>query len=197
MRNGFSFIEVIIVVAIASSIVLVVGNLSSNTDVLNNLVSRELQSKSDISQTLQIMTSEIRSAGPSASGAFALESAATSSFVFYSDIDKSGSVKRVRYFFTSSTIYKGTTAPTGIPAIYPTSTEVVVNVVDNVNLSASSSLFTYYDSAYTGTQGAMSSTAIQNIRLVNIAFGATIQPQQAPGPQYFSAMVAIRNLRSN
>jgi prepilin-type N-terminal cleavage/methylation domain-containing protein len=198
MRKGFSLLEVIIVVAIASTIVLVVANLGSNTNLLNNLVSQELQSKSDISQTLQIMTTAIRSASPSASGAYPIISAATSSFIFYSDTDGDGIVERVRYFLASSSIKEGLVQPTGTPATYPTSSEVVTDIIDSLVLSTSTPLFSYYNLNYTGSQPAMTSTVdVSTIRLVKIAFSADTKPQQSPGPQYFSAFIDIRNLRSN
>ncbi len=197
MKNGFSLIEILIVVAIASSIVLVVSNLSGNVSILNSLVSQELQSKSDINQTLQIVTTEIRSAGPSASGAYAISAAATSSFVFYSDTNGDGIAERVRYFLASSSIYRGVIQPTGTPATYPTSSEVTTSMVDNVIIPSSTVLLSYYDTSYTGTQPAMTSTAdVASIRLVRVSFYSDVKPQQSPGPQYFSVLVDIRNLRS-
>lgn len=198
--RGFSLIEILIVVAIATSIVFVVGNLGSNTDVLNTLVGRELQSRSDIDQTLQAMTTQIRSATQSAGGAYPIVSAGTSTLTFYSNGDNGGIVERVRYFFTSSTIYEGTTQPTGTPAAYPTSGEVITSMVGGVGVPASSSLFSYYDDSYAGpTSSAMTSTAdVTPIRLVGISFfvlmpAASSSP--ATTPQYFSRLVDIRNLR--
>lgn len=196
--KGFSLIEVLIVVVIATAIVLVVSNLSGNVSLLNTLVSQELQSKSDISQTLQIMTTDVRSAGPSASGAYPIDSATTSSFIFYSDTNGDGVNERVRYFLASSTIYRGFIKPTGTPPTYSTSSEVLTDMIDNVIIPTSTMLFSYYDASYTGTQPAMTSTvSVQNIRLVNISFYADVQPKQSPGPQYFSTLIDIRNLRSN
>jgi prepilin-type N-terminal cleavage/methylation domain-containing protein len=197
-QKGFSLIEILIVVAIGASVVMVVSGLTGNVNLLNGLVSQQLQSKSDIEQTLQIITTEIRSAEPSANGAYAIDTAATSSFSFYSDINKNGSPDHVRYFLSSSTIYKGVIAPVGNPASYPTSSEVITDLVDHVSVTSSTPLFQYYDASYTGTQSPMSTpTIIANIRLVQISFSADIQPQTAPGPEYFSVMVDIRNLRSN
>ncbi len=197
-KKGFSLIEILIVVAVATSIVLVVSKLGSNTSVLNTLVSRELQSKADIEQTLQIVTTEIRSASPSASGAFPLISAATSSFSFYSNGGNNGVAKRVHYYLATSTIYRGVVQPTGTPATYPTSSEILTALISGVVVPTSSPLFTYYDTEYTGTQAAMTSTAdVTAIRLVKISFSATVQPAQSPAPEYFSRFADIRNLRSN
>ena len=95
-RNGFSLVEVLVVVAIATMVVLVVGNFGNNIAGLNTLISLELGSKSDISQTLQIMTQEIQSAETSAAGAYPIDSANASSFAFYSDINKNGIPEYVR-----------------------------------------------------------------------------------------------------
>lgn len=195
--NGFSLVEIIIVVAIAASIVFVVSGLSSNTNVLNTLVNNDLQSKADIDQALQIMTTEIRSATQSAGGSYPIVSAATSSFVFYSNGDNNGVAERVRYFLSSSTIYEGTIQPTGTPAAYPTSAEVVSDVIDNVIVPASTSLFSYYDSSYIGpTSSAMTSTAdVSAIRLVGVGFDVTAPSSTTPAPQYYSRLIDIRNLR--
>jgi prepilin-type N-terminal cleavage/methylation domain-containing protein len=198
MRNGFSLVEILIVVAISVSVIFVVGNFNGSINLLNGLVSQELQSKSDITQTLQILTTEVRSAGIAQNGAFAIAGVNTSSFIFYSSINKNWITERVRYFYSSSTIYKGVIEPTGTPAMYPSSSETVTDVIDNVVLPTSTPLFQYYDASYVGSQAALAypiDTA--TIRLVAVSFGAIVKPQQSPGPQNFSILVDIRNLRSN
>jgi prepilin-type N-terminal cleavage/methylation domain-containing protein len=198
-RQGFSLAEVLIVVAIAASVVVVVSNLGNNITLLNGFVSQQLQSASDITQTLQIITTEIRSAEPAANGAYPIDAAASSSFAFYSDINKNGTADHVRYFFASSTIYKGVIAPVGNPASYPTSSEVITDIIDHVIAPTTSTpLFQYYDASYTGTQTSLSAPiVIPSIRILELSFNADIQPKQAPGPEYFSILVDIRNLRSN
>lgn len=189
------------VVAIAASVVLVVSNFSNNIAGLNTLVSSELQVKSSISQSLQVMSEEIQSATISSNGAYPIDTALTSTFSFYSDIYKNGAAEHVRYFYATSTIYKGVIVPTGTPARYPTSSEVVTNLVDNVIIPSSSPLFVYYNSSYTGTQQPLAyPIGIANIRLVGISFEAqnnqTSSAKRSP-LQYFSSLVDIRNLDSN
>lgn len=199
-RSGFSLIEILIVVMLATGVVLVVSNLSSNISSLNGLVGQELQSKSDVSQTLQLVTEEIQSAAVSGNGSYAIDSASTSSFAFYDDINHDGTVEHVRYFIASSTIYKGVIEPTGTPATYPTSTETITNIISNVIIPTSTPLFEYFDSSYTGTQAPMTEPVIiANIRLVLMSFeiNPTQPGQVASLAQSFSTLVDIRNLRSN
>lgn len=199
-RSGFSLIEILIVIVLASSIVLVVSNLSGNISLLNGLVGQQLQSKSDVSQTLQLVTEEIQSAAPSANGAYPIDSASTSSFAFYDDINHDGTIEHVRYFVSSSSLYKGVIEPTGTPATYPTSTETLTDIIDNVTIPTSTPLFSYYDANYTGTQSPMTTPIIlANVRLVQMSFevSSTQAGQSAELPQIFSTLADIRNLRSN
>lgn len=201
-RTGFSLAEVLIVVAIAAAVVLVVGNVGTNVGDLNGLISNNLQSKADIGQTLQIMVSEIRNAQPSAAGAYPIVSAASSSFSFYDSINGNGVVDYVSYYLSSSTIYRAVIAPTGTPATYPTSSQVVYDMIDDVSLvSSSTPLFTYYGASYTGGAGQAltSPVAIASVRLIQIAFSSETNknPSQPVAPQYFSSLVDIRNLDSN
>jgi prepilin-type N-terminal cleavage/methylation domain-containing protein len=197
-QKGFSLIEVIIVVAIAASLVIIVSNLSGNVSGLNTLVSSQLQAKSDINQTVQILTSEIRSASAAQNGAYAIDSASSSSIIIYSDIDKDNVTERVRYFLASSTLFKGVTQPTGTPAMYVTSTEVITDLIDGISLVSSTPLFQYYGASYTGTQPALPPPIdVSQIRLVGITFYSAAAQNQSSSQQYFSTIVDIRNLRSN
>ena len=125
--------------------------------------------------------------------------AGTTTFAFYSDINQNGTPDHVRYFYVSSSIYKGVIAPTGTPATYPTSSEVVADLIDGVVKPASSTaIFTYYDSSYTGTQAAlMQPVTVSSIRLVGIGFTVNTNASRTSAPQTFSTLVDIRNLKSN
>lgn len=197
-NRGFSLVEILVVVAIATSLVLIVSNLSGNVSGLNTLINQELQSKSDTAETLQIMTTEIRSAGTSANGAYPVDAATTSSFAFYSDIHKNGVIDHVRYFLASSTIYKGVIAPSGTPASYPASSEIVTDIIDDVSVSTNTPLFSYYGTSYTGSETPLTMPVnTSDIRLIGITFTATTNSVGSSTPQYFSTLIDIRNLRSN
>lgn len=197
-RSGFSLIEVLIASIIAVMFVFVLSSFQTNLNSLQSFTSQKLQSRQDIDETIQIMTTAIRSGGPSSVGGYPIESASTSSFVFFSDIYHNGTFERVRYFLGTSTLQQGITIPSGNPLAYVTSTEIVTTQINDLVLSSSTPFFTYYDSNYTGTQSPMSyPLTIANIRLVQFSFTADINQSSTPTPEYFSQMVDIRNLRSN
>ncbi len=200
-RGGFSLIEVLIVVVIAAAVVVVVSNFGTNVTGLNGLITTQLKSKSNIAQTLEIVTNEIRGAEPSAAGAYPISAAASSSFTFYTSIHQDGVIDQITYYLASSTIWRSLIAPTGTPATYPTSSQVVNDLIDNVSLvSSSTPLFSYYPATYTGTGSPLPSpVAVASIRLVNITFSSQVNPNpdQPASPQYFSELVDIRNLNTN
>ncbi|OGY98229.1 MAG: hypothetical protein A2855_02925 [Candidatus Liptonbacteria bacterium RIFCSPHIGHO2_01_FULL_57_28] len=197
-RKGFSLFEVLIVTGLFALVLLAVVSLRGNLDILENIIDQRLQSRSDLAQTLQIFVTELRSAGPSSVGGYPIESAASSSLIFFSDIDKDGMFERVRYSMASGTIVKGVVEPTGNPLVYVTSTEATTTVVNYVVPKAAVPMFSYYDANYTGGEDAMTSpVSVADVRIVKISIYADVDPEHSPQPVFFTNTVNIRNLRSN
>ena len=198
-ESGFTIIEILIVAAISVSIIFAVSSFAGNLGMLQNLVGQTLQSRGDIDQDVQIMTSELRSMGPSGLGSYAIESASTGTLVFYGDIDKDGVFERVRYFVgATSMIEKGVTKPAGNPLVYNTSTETVISWVNNMIMRSSTPLFTYYGSTYNGTGTALSSPIdVSSVRVIKIQFYADVNPSSSPAAEFFSDEITPRNLRTN
>lgn len=149
-KKGLSYIEIIMSVAIAAIIILVIGKLTTTSNIINLLIDQTVKLRQSSDYTFQTLVSDIRSMIPSASGAYPIEAASSTSFIFYSDTDRDGVVDRVRYTLATSTMDKGTTKPTGNPLTYNTSTEIVISIVQNVDISQS--LFAYFDENFTGSQ---------------------------------------------
>jgi prepilin-type N-terminal cleavage/methylation domain-containing protein len=195
---GFSLIEVLIVVAIFAGMIFVVAAMRKNISGLEKTVNQQLKTRRDIDATLQTIITDIRSAGLSGSGSYAIESAASTSLVFYSDVDQDGAFERVRYAIGTSTVIRGVVEPTGNPVIYPTSTESVATMVYYVVPSTSTPLFAYYDANYTGSQTALTEPIdITKIRAVSLNLFVDIEPGKSPKPLFFSHTITIRNLRTN
>lgn len=198
-REGFSVVEVIISAAVFSILIFVVASLRTNVDTLTNLVSQKLQSRQDIDRAMDQMVTEIRSASPSSQGAYPVESATTSSLVFFSDVDSDGLFERIRYTVGTSTLDRGVTKPSGSPLVYSTSSETVSTLISNLTKTTSSNVFTYYGEGYTGSQAALPATGTlaSAIRLVRVTVYVDVRPREAPKPAYVSQLISIRNLRDD
>ncbi len=141
---------------------------------------------------------DVRSAGPSSNGSYPIESASTSSLVFYSDVDQDGIMEKVRYVFATSTIKRGLIEPTGNPLTYVSSSEALTNIIENVIVSTSTNLFDYFDSTFTGSGAALSFPIdVSKIKVVKISVYVDTNPGKTPKPTLFSDTITIRNLRSN
>ncbi len=195
-RAAFSLLEIVFALAIFAGIAIVVGSLKSSVGVLQNIVGQKLQSEQDVGQSFQIIATDIRSAGQSSIGAYPISAASTSSFSFYSDVDRDGIFELVRYFFVTSTLQRGITKPTGNPLVYSTSTEMVTTSIANIIISSSTPIFSYYDSGYTGSQAPLVAPVdISKVRAVKISVYVDVKPTTAPSALFFTQTITLRNLR--
>lgn len=193
---GFTLIEIVVAMGLAVIVFTVLVLFESQFNNATLFISQELNNQQGLDQTFSQVMSAIRSAGQSSVGSYPIESASSTSFVFYSDINNDGLFERVRYTITSSTLEQGTVKPTGNPLVYVTSTEAVRELV--MNVLPASSTFTYFDANYTGTQNPMTYPIdVSKIRLVRLNLIVDQNINSSPKPIVFSQLVDIRNLRSN
>lgn len=161
------------------------------------LLSDNLTAQSEARRALKMMSAEIRSASQGSSGAYTVASAATSTFMFYSDIDSEPLKERVRYFLEGTTLKKGTLKPTGNPLQYVPGNEVVSDVVRDI-ANGTTSIFAYYDSTYAGTSSPLADPANPvAVRLVQITFAIDKSPLVPPPPMTMTTQVSLRNVKDN
>ena len=115
-----------------------------------NFVFNQAEIVSAIQTSINTMSKEIREIRQADSGGFAIEEGVNNEFIFYSDVDKTAEVERVRYFLTGNCLKRGIVKPTGTPARYVTSGEQVKDISCNITNSAQQPVFTYY-SGYPGS----------------------------------------------
>lgn len=192
--KGFTLIEILVSIAVIVGIMFIIGNFSINILNFKNFLTPTFQVQQEIALTFQNMTSEIRSMSPSNTGSYAIFQAGTSTLTFFSDIDEDGLYEQIRYFVSSSTLERGVTKPTGNPAFYNPANEKIFDVVHNV--VSTSTIFTYYDSTYTGIEAPMTYPLdISKIRIIGVDI--SVQNPNLNSPILFSTKLTPRNLRSN
>ena len=198
-RKGFSILEFLVVIIIFSILVVVITKFRSDIGAVQDLITKRLTGRRDVDQALQAMASEISGAGPSSLGAYPIESAATSSFVFFSDVDRDGVFERVRYFLGTSTLEKGIIEPSGNPLVYATSSESVSTFVQGVMPTSTAPIFAYYGASYTGAQTSSLPLPIDvtSVRVVRVSLYVDISTSTSPTPAFFTHTVTVRNLRGN
>ncbi len=195
-NHGFSLLELILGASISVILVLVLTQFVGIISSIQKYLGDKLPAQGDIEQALQAMVVDIRSAGQSSAGAYAIESASSTNFIFFSDTDRDGLMERVRYTVGTSTLQRGVVKPSGNPLQYVTSTETISTPVSN--LIGASSSFAYYDTNFTGTQAPLVAPInLTTIRAVGVTLTVDVSTTTAPAPTVVTEIITIRNLKSN
>jgi len=196
--QGFTILEAL--VAMAGMLLLVEGAVSlflfSNHS--RDVIWEQLSTQNEGRKIVHDFTNEIRKTNYSSLGAYPIESAATSSIIFYTNLDTDNYREKVRYFLAGATLKKGVIKPSGNPLVYSQATETVVDIVHDV-ANGENPVFTYYNEGFsfaTGTPMVLPIDATQ-IRLIKINLMLEEDPNNTPVPFSIESKVEIRNLKTN
>ncbi len=194
-QKGLTLIEVLIAMALMGGIAFLLTRLSGDLTEYSLRFNRGLFTQQQIQQTLQIIVPEIRSASQSSNGVYPIVEATTSTFTFYSDLDKNGTFEEVRYFREDGIFKKGVIEPIGNPPTYPTSSEVVYELVHNIGTSTA--IFLYYDNTATSTLSSPlpSPVDVLKIRTVEVNLIANQGTTSTASMVGVDNRATIRNLR--
>lgn len=194
---GFSIIELIISISIMLLIGFTIWIFQKNIFSSNNTISGDVIAQNDVHRAFKEITSEIRSASFSSLGAYPIDNATTTSFIFYSDIDDDGVKERIRYFLDGTIFKKGTLKPSGNPLIYNPTNETISETIHDVD-NGTTPIFNYYDTNYDGFTSSLTNPInILAIRLIKITVIIDHDPSKLPSPITFTTQVSIRSLKDN
>lgn len=193
--RGFSIVEVLVTLLIGSFVVLAVTALLGDIFSFNRTISEGLNAQYEVKKAFKIMTREIRTAAPASTGAYAIETAATSTFTFYSNVDEDTERERIRYFLDGAILKRGVLDPSGNPLAYDSNNEVVSEIVHGVT-NGTSSVFSYYDGTYDGTSAALSEPiVVTDVTLAKINVYVTYGSRTPSNPLLFTTQISMRNLK--
>ncbi len=196
-KSGFTLIEVLVSIFILTLIGLAVSSFLKDIFSYNRIISGSLTAQDEARRALKTMSAEIRTASPSSLGAYAITQVATSSLIFYSNIDDDSYKERVRYFLDSTTLKKGVIKPSGSPLIYNLANETISELVHDI-ANAVIPIFSYYDTDYDGTTQPLTEPInISAVRLVKITIIIDKDSTQPPGPMTLTTQINMRNLKDN
>ena len=130
-NKGFTAVEMLMVVAIVGIISVAVARFQGNIFSFGRSSQSGLEAADQARRILNPMVDQMRTAIPGATGAYNIESATATEFIFYSDINHDGLGERIRYFLSGGSIQSGVIYPSGNPSVY-TGTETVRTLVSHV-----------------------------------------------------------------
>lgn len=195
-QNGFTLLEILIAISIVAVFLGVVVYFGFDITGFNSFITENIISQNELQLTLNSLVTEIRSMGPSSIGGYPLETATSSSLIFYSDIDQDGLFERVRYFLTGATLMKGVIKPAGSPLAYNLTDEKTTEAVHYV-ISDPSSIFKYYGfESVVGDPPLSFPINPALVRSIRAELTTDRDIQSQPGAVTFSVFATIRNLRN-
>lgn len=185
--------ELVIVIGITSLVGIAVVGVARDSLKNNRLIGNSLFANQEALKVLRVMVGEIRSAGPSAAGSYALASLGASDLTIFSDSDGDGAREQIRYYVSGSDLRKDVIEPSGNPPLY-NGTPVTSTVVQGIT-ATSSAIFSYYNSSYAGTTSALSFPVDpQAVRLIKVTLSLDRSEQ---APIVVTTQVSIRSLKDN
>lgn len=196
-KSGFTLVETIIALAIFTLIISAVGAFQADIFKLNAVIQSGLSSQNDARKIIRPMVDEVRGASESNLGAYPLATTASSTFIFYTDLDNDSLKERVRYFLDGSDFKKGVIKPSGNPLVYDPNDEFITEVVHHV---INTDIFTYFDSSFDGTASSVAlnqPVSPADVRLVTVELMVDDNPNKPPATVVVRTQMSMRNLKDN
>jgi len=140
---------------------------------------------------IDLMMRTIREAAYASNGAYPVVSFSNNSITFYANVDTDSAVEKVHFYVQGTSLYEGTTKPSGSPLAY-TGSEIATVIAENVrNLSQGTALFTYYDASGLPITDF---TNISGLRFVTANVVVDMDLLRAPLPVTIRSSAAMRNI---
>ncbi len=197
-QKGMTLLEILVTLSVVSIVVVAAATVFVDTSRFNRRISDQLDMTGDARRALKTIIAEVRTTSPSSLGAYPLVQTATSSFIFYSNIDDDAYKERVRYYRSGTSLMRGIVKPSGNPLVYDTNTEIVTQLAKNVVNASTTPIFSYYDNTYSGTQPSLSgSFNIASVRLVKVELIIGTIGTSTENAHTFTSQISMRNLKDN
>ncbi|MDB5237589.1 MAG: hypothetical protein JWL88_691 [Parcubacteria group bacterium] len=193
-RLGFTLIEMLVVISITAAVGLAVTTMIQYFYQKNAYLLEQTDALDNARRTMLDAVRTLREASYGDDGSYPIASAGTSTITFFSDVNNDGSVEKVRYYLSNSTLYRGVTTSTGLPPVYTGQPEAINTVAAYVRNASSTPLFTYYDNS--GAALSATSTNVAQVSSVTISAWIDLNPNRAPNVFNLSETATLRNLRN-
>lgn len=196
-NRGLTLVEVLVALGIFTMFIGTISVVFLYSKRSSTIVFDQLEAQGEARRALRDFTTEVRSATYSSVGSYPIESATSTSLVFFTNLDTDSLRERVRYFVSTATLKRGVTKPTGTPLTYMTSTEQITDVVRYVR-NTSTPIFTYYNQNYTGTSTPLTLPInVSFINMIGVQLVIDKSPSTSPATLKVEAQAQIRNLKTN
>ncbi len=199
LATGFTLVEIIIVVAITSTIFVIAADFLLLGLRTEDYVNEQNQAVVESRKAIGSIVGELREASPADTGAYPIESASEQEIIFFSDVDKDNTTERIRYFLDGANLKRGVIEPAGDPLTYDGANEVISTLSSYVR-NETTPVFKYFNEDYPSDQvnnplATPISTA--DVRMVQLFLEVNVDPTRVPETTELSVNIQLRNLKEN
>jgi prepilin-type N-terminal cleavage/methylation domain-containing protein len=197
-KDGFTLVEIIVVISIVSLISVGVGALSFWGMRLWNVTQDQIKAQDTARTAFDTIAKEIREMQISDNGSYAIDTADHDTLIFYANIDDDVKREKIKYELQGGIIYRWTKKSTGdSPATYAAFTDADRTVIIS-QIVNTTDFFEYFDDSYSGTSPSLTEPIqLSNVRLIKITASIDYGPSRTPAPLELSTNISLRNLKDN
>lgn len=190
--NGFTLVEVLVLISVTGLLGITLNTLIVNFYRANSFLIQQTSAIDNARRGLRVSFQNLRQATYGEDGSYPVQTAATSSIIFYSDVDNDGSVEKIQLYLQGGAFYRSVTEATGAPLSY-TGTTTTTLIASYVRNATSSPIFRYYDTD--GTFISSSTVPVADIASISTSLQIDLNPQRAPDILTLEETATLRNLR--
>jgi len=189
--TGFTLVEAIMVVTLTTLLMFVIFTQVLDFYRYHDYTLAQSSELYEARRGVRLMIRDLREMTFADNGQFPLVERASTSLLFFSDIDRDDSVELVRYELDGTTMYKYTYDASGgaysttTPSATTTLSSYVQNELENI------SVFRYYD--LDGAE-ATALTPVTDIRYITVDLIVNVDPIRNPGEFTLHSSAALRNI---
>jgi hypothetical protein len=187
-RKGMTMMEVIVMIAVFSIIMVAVTALLASSWRNHNFIMNTNSASITANQGTSKVVDIIRTARVGDNGAYPIQSAQDFDLVLFSDIDKDGVTEKIHCYIDDEKLKLGISNPIGFPLSYPASDEETRVIARRIVNNSSEPIFHYYNN----TNNIISNPGanISQIKMVEI----NLVVERKEGDLSIESYASIRNL---
>lgn len=150
---------------------------------------------SNLQKNMNLMSKEIREMRQADSGSYALGEATNAEILFYSNIDNTSDVERIRYKKDGTCLKKGVTKPSGSPLAYLDANETFSTLTCNLDNATSEPVFAFY-SGYPSSSTLLPDPVVpRSVKIIKISLRIKSPSiKNAPTSKIINFYVTPRNI---
>lgn len=192
--GGFTILELIITIGIATIVVLVTFSFASRGLDGWRQSSSRAQSQEQVRRALDTVVTIVREARAGDNGAYALAQVEATALTFYANADGDADIEQVQFSLSGTSLQRRVIEPSGQPVQYLVAGAVTQTIVPNVRALS----FQYYDKNYNGTGSALAQPVSPlDVRFIRVTVTVDDDPNRLPEAVTATTAISLRNLKDN